>query len=190
MTNLDLNTLDAFVLDTPVGKIKLFADKTNLYKIEFAEVTEEALTGYPKVINFAVMYLQASKTPNFLLKQAIKEIAAYFDQGARTFDISINYEYTGTPLQQATWEILRTIPYGVTVTLNDVVNALKAENPEEVQKAIDLNPLPLIIPSHRAVAGMIGLTPDMGGYSGGRWRKEWLLNHERVAGGKQKRDII
>lgn len=190
MTNLDLSTLDTFMLDTPVGKIKLLADKANLYKIEFTDITEEPPTGYPKVINFAVMYLQASKTTNFLLKQAIKEIAAYFDQGARSFGISMNYEYTGTPLQQATWEILRTIPYGVTVTINDVVNALKTDKSEEVQEAIDLNPLPFIIPSHRVVAGMIGLAPELGGYSGGRWRKEWLLNHERVAGGKQKRDII
>ena len=72
-------------MDTPIGKIKITADKKAVYKTEFVEIGETAPTGYPKVINFAVMYLPAAKTTNFMLKQAIKEFAAYFDQGARTF---------------------------------------------------------------------------------------------------------
>lgn len=185
-----LETLDTFVLDTPIGKIKMYGDKEALYKIEFNEVTETNLPGYPKVINFAVMYLQASKTPNFLFKKAIKDLAAYFDQGARNFSVNVNFEWLGTPLQQETWRILRTIPYGVTVSMPDLARALGTEDIDAVKEAVDANPIPIVIPSHRIVETGFGFTPEIGGFSYGKWRKEWMLNHEQVAQGKQKREII
>lgn len=187
MTNTDLTT---FVMDTPIGKIKITADKQAVYRAEYAETGPEAPTGYPKVINFAVMYLQAAKTTNFMLKQAIKEIAAYFDQGARTFELSLNLEGAGTALELEVWDMLRTIPYGVTVTPSDIARYMEVEDLDAIKAAIDKNPLPIIIPSHRVVEAVLGKNPDLGDYAGGKWRKEWLLNHERVSQGRLKRDII
>lgn len=177
-------------MDTPIGKIKITADKKAVYKTEFAEIGEAPPSGYPKVINFAVMYLQAAKTTNFMLKQAIKEIAAYFDQGARTFELPLNLEGQGTAMQQEVWDMLRTIPYGVTVTPTDIARYLETEDLDAVKAAIDANPLPVIIPSHRVVEAVMGKNPELGSYAGGKWRKEWMLNHERVAMGRLKRDII
>lgn len=187
MTNADLT---AFVMDTPIGKIKITADKQAVYQTEYMEIGLEPPQGYPKVINFAVMYLQAAKTTNFMLKQAIKEIAAYFDQGARNFELPVNLENAGTPLEIEVWEMLRTIPYGVTVTAADIARYMETEDLDTVQAAVDANPLPVIIPSHRVVKAVLGKNPDLGDYVGGKWRKEWMLNHERVSQGRLKRDII
>lgn len=182
--------LTTFVMDTPIGKIKITADKKAVYKIEYAEVGDTPPSGYPKVINFAVMYLQAAKTVNFTLKQAIKEIAAYFDQGARGFELPLNLEGAGTPLQQEVWDILRTIPYGTSVTPADIARYLETTEIDAVNEAIALTPAPIVIPSHRVVESVLGKNPAIGPYSGGKWRKEWLLNHERVSQGRLKRDII
>lgn len=184
------NNLTTFVMDTPIGKIKITADKKNVYKTEFVEVGSKPPQGYPKVINFAVMYLQAAKTTNFMLKQAIKEIAAYFDQGARMFELPVSLDDAGTPFEIEVWETLRTIPYGVTVTPADIARYLETEDLDAVTAAIDANPLPVVIPSHRIAGSVLGKNPDVGNYAGGKWRKEWLLNHERVSLGRLKRDII
>lgn len=187
MTN---TVLTFFVMDTPIGKIKITADKQAVYQTEYAEIAPEPAPGYPKVINFAVMYLQAAKTPNFIMKQAIKEIAAYFDQGARGFELPVSLDKAGTPFEIEVWEMLRTIPYGVTVTAADIARHMETEDVAAVCAAVDSNPLPLIIPSHRVVEAVLGKNPALGAYAGGKWRKEWLLNHERVSQGRLKRDII
>lgn len=187
MSNTVLTT---FVMDTPIGKIKITADKQAIYKTEYAEIAPEPPQGYPKVINFAIMYLQAAKTTNFIMKQAIKEIAAYFDQGARSFELPISLDKSDTPFEIEVWEMLRTIPYGVTVTAADIARHMETEDVPAVCAAIDGNPLPLIIPAHRVVEAVLDKNPALGDYAGGRWRKEWLLHHERISQGRLKRDII
>lgn len=182
--------LTTFVMDTPIGKIKITADKQAVYQTEYAESGPEPSPGYPKVINFAVMYLQAAKTTNFMLKQAVKEIAAYFDQGARSFELPLNLTKSGMPFEIEVWEMLRTIPYGVTVTAADIARHMETEDVSAVRAAVDANPLPVIIPAHRVVEAVLGKNPALGDYAGGKWRKEWLLNHERVSQGRLKRDII
>jgi methylated-DNA-[protein]-cysteine S-methyltransferase len=44
-----------------------------------------------------------------------------------------------------------------------------------VGMAIGKNPILLVIPCHR----VIGKDGSLTGYSGGIWRKKWLLEHER-----------
>lgn len=179
-----------FIMDTPIGKITITADKKAVYGLKFNEIGDTPPAGYPKVINFAVLYLQAAKTSNFMMKQAIKELASYFDQGARRFELPINLEGKGTALEMEVWEMLQTIPYGVTVTAIDIARYLETEDLEAVKNAVNANPLPLILPSHRVVESVLGKNPNLGEYQGGKWRKEWLINHEQISQGRLKRDII
>ena len=51
---------------------------------------------------------------------------------------------------------------------------LDANANRAVGNAIGKNPISIIIPCHR----IIGSDGKLVGYSGGLWRKEWLLNHE------------
>ena len=45
-----------------------------------------------------------------------------------------------------------------------------------IGRANGLNYLSIVIPCHRVIASDGKLT----GYGGGLWRKQWLLNHERI----------
>lgn len=78
----------------------------------------------------------------------------------------------GTPFQQAVWEQLRAIPYGATATYGQIAARLgKPGAARAVGGACGANPVPLIIPCHRAVAA----GGRLGGFTSGVWRKRLLI---------------
>ncbi len=92
--------------------------------------------------------------------------------------IDFNFELLpqGTPFQQKVWTTLQQVPYGFTITYQDL--ALHVGQPEAVRaiaNACGANPLPIIIPCHRVVA-----SDGLGGYTGGPEIKKWLLRLEGV----------
>lgn len=105
-----------------------------------------------------------------LLIQLEEELAEYFAQKRQIFTLPLAPQ--GTPFQQKVWETLRTIPFGETLSY-----AKEAEifgNPKAIRAVANANgknPISILIPCHRVIATGGGL----GGYSGGMWRKEFLL---------------
>lgn len=87
---------------------------------------------------------------------------------------------TGTPFQHAVWRILLSIPCGSTMTYGEIAERLgKPKASRAVGMACGANPIPLLVPCHRAVAANGGL----GGYSGrgGCSFKLQLLEQEALA---------
>ena len=84
---------------------------------------------------------------------------------------------TGTPFQQKVWQILRTIPYGHTITYGQIATTLGIGpmGAQAVGNAVGKNPISIMIPCHRVV-GAKGLT----GYAGGLQRKAFLLQLEKA----------
>ena len=87
----------------------------------------------------------------------------------------------GTVFQLAVWEILRTIPYGETVTYGKIADILAAQqgrqhlSAQAVGNAVGHNPISILIPCHR----VIGANGSLTGYAGGMERKRALLELER-----------
>ena len=103
-----------------------------------------------------------------------QQLDDYFSGRAKIFSIPLIH--LGTPFQNSVWEALHTIPYGATCSYADI--ARKIGNPNSVRavaNAVAANPTPIIIPCHR----VIGSDGSLTGYSGGLWRKKWLLEHEK-----------
>jgi methylated-DNA-[protein]-cysteine S-methyltransferase len=83
-----------------------------------------------------------------------------------------------TAFQGEVWRLARLIPYGETRSYGWLAERLgKAGAGRAVGQALARNPLPVIVPCHRVVAGDGGL----GGYSGGLARKIYLLKLESAA---------
>jgi methylated-DNA-[protein]-cysteine S-methyltransferase len=81
----------------------------------------------------------------------------------------------GTPFQQQVWSELRKIPTGSSVTYSEIAQRLKMPKAAQaVGNANGQNPILLFNPCHR----VIGASGKLVGYSGGLWRKEWLLAKE------------
>jgi methylated-DNA-[protein]-cysteine S-methyltransferase len=70
---------------------------------------------------------------------------------------------------------LRKIPTGSSVTYAEIAQRLKMPKAAQaVGNANGQNPILLFNPCHR----VIGASGKLVGYSGGLWRKEWLLAKE------------
>lgn len=86
--------------------------------------------------------------------------------------IRLPYRAEGTSFRQKVWAELTGIPYGTTATYGQL--AVRIGRPgaaRAVGNACSANPVPLLIPCHRAVfAG-----GKIGGFTSGVWRKRALL---------------
>jgi methylated-DNA-[protein]-cysteine S-methyltransferase len=97
--------------------------------------------------------------PTPLLRDAKKQLEAYFDRRLTAFDLPLAPE--GTDFQKHVWRAMLKIPYGKTQTYGAISARLKA-SARSVGTACGRNPLPVLIPCHRVVAA----GGRMGGYSG------------------------
>jgi O-6-methylguanine DNA methyltransferase len=82
----------------------------------------------------------------------------------------------GSEFQLNAWRALCGIPYGETRSYSDM--ARKVGSPAAVRaigRVNGQNRIAIIVPCHRVIRS----DGTLCGYGGGRWRKQWLLEHER-----------
>ncbi|MSR56324.1 MAG: methylated-DNA--[protein]-cysteine S-methyltransferase [Planctomycetaceae bacterium] len=112
---------------------------------------------------------------NRYLQQIRGELAEYFDGRRRRFDVPLLYP--GSPFQQAVWNALLEIPYGQTRSYESVATAVGAPGAcRAVGRTNGQNRLAIVIPCHRVV----NKDGRLCGYGGGLWRKQFLLDLERL----------
>jgi methylated-DNA-[protein]-cysteine S-methyltransferase len=112
-----------------------------------------------------------AETP--LLQLLRNRLEAYFDGEAVSF-ADIPLAPAGTAYRRRVWRVLMEIPMGQTRTYADIARQAGG-SPRSVGTANAANPIPIIIPCHRVVAGN-----GVGGYSGGEGvpTKRFLLSLE------------
>jgi O-6-methylguanine DNA methyltransferase len=107
-------------------------------------------------------------------RSARSEILSYLDGDLKRFTVPVVLE--GTPFQRAVWAQLLAIPYGKTRTYGDIAAELgKPRAARAVGTACGANPIPILVPCHRIVAG----NGSLGGFGGGVRMKHDLLELER-----------
>jgi methylated-DNA-[protein]-cysteine S-methyltransferase len=147
-------------IESPVGALRLFA-------------RNDALTG---------LYLPAQTAPAGtagtlpVLDRAARQLAEYFSGKRQTFDIELAPD--GTNFQRRVWDLLVAIPFGATRSYGDLAKTLAMPHgARAVGHANSKNPISIIVPCHRVIAGSGALT----GYAGGMAAKQFLLEHELAA---------
>ena len=110
--------------------------------------------------------------------KAVKWLDIYF--GGAGPDLILPLELNVTPFCREVLNIVKTIPFGQTMTYGEIADIIAERrgigrmSAQAVGGAVGRNPIPIIIPCHRVVGADGALT----GYSCGIERKLWLLEHE------------
>jgi methylated-DNA-[protein]-cysteine S-methyltransferase len=92
----------------------------------------------------------------------------------KSFSVPVDLSFV-TPFQSDVYSSLCSIPFGETITYGEL--AALAGHPGKaraVGMAMRYNPAPIFVPCHRVVSA----SGKLGGWSGPKGWKEWLLEHE------------
>jgi methylated-DNA-[protein]-cysteine S-methyltransferase len=108
-------------------------------------------------------------------KDATAQLSEYFAGRRREFDLQL--APVGTDFQLRVWRALCEIPYGAVRNYGDVARAIgQPKATRAVGQANGRNPLPIVVPCHRVLAG----DGTIGGYSSGLDIKHRLLALEGI----------
>lgn len=104
----------------------------------------------------------------------VTQLQAYW-QGEVT-QFSLPLDMRGTEFQQRVWNELQRIPYGETVSYQQIANQLeKPTAARAVGAAIGKNPILIVVPCHRVIA----VNGQLTGFRGGLPMKQQLLMLEQ-----------
>ena len=152
---------------SPLGGMTLVSDGTALVGLYFDGQ------------KYAAEGLDATRTQKNLpiFEEARRWLDVYFS--GRKPDFTPPTAPAGTAFQQSVWEILRTIPYGQTVTYGAIARRIEQNtgcrmSAQAVGGAVGRNPISILIACHRVV----GTNGSLTGYAGGIDKKERLLRWE------------
>ena len=107
------------------------------------------------------------------LKEAVAQMRAYLAGELTAFTLPM--EQSGTPFQKSVWEELARIPHGETISYRQLAERVrKPLASRAVGSANGRNRIIIAVPCHRVIAA----DGTLGGYGGGLWRKQWLLDLE------------
>ena len=122
-----------------------------------------------KILNAKVIFQENSH-----LRRLQFELFEYFAKKRKMFHVKLHI--IGTEFQQLVWDMLKTIPYGQTVSYK--VQSMQLNSPRAIRAVASANghnKIPIVIPCHR----VIGSNGSLTGYAGGIHRKKWLLDFEK-----------
>ena len=157
---------------TKLGPMVCAANDEGLHLLEFAD-RRMLETQIKRVRRFTDCTFVVGETDfHFQIKSELDE---YFEGELNQFETPIVLK--GTPFQESVWKQILKINYGNTKSYEWIAG--KINNPKAqraVGKANGDNRFAIVVPCHRVIRS----DGSLSGYGGGIWRKQWLLNHERL----------
>jgi AraC family transcriptional regulator, regulatory protein of adaptative response / methylated-DNA-[protein]-cysteine methyltransferase len=163
--------LTASWIETPLGPMLAIAGDGGLELLEFVDrrALETELRDVQKT--FGVPILPGDHPT---LQRTARQLAEYFAGERKAFDIPLRQR--GSDFQQRAWNALREIPYGETRSYVDMARRIGSPGAmRAIGRVNGQNRIAIVVPCHRVIRADGSLC----GYGGGRWRKQWLLDHER-----------
>ena len=146
-------------VETPVGIVELRGTSEGLSTVTFLNEVPSALRQDSELV------------------ESVSQLREYF-AGDRTAFHSLKLRYAATDFQQSVWDELMRVPFGETVTYGELAErAGHSGAARAVGTAMNVNPLPIIIPCHRVLPA----NRTLGQYACGPERKLWLLQLEKTA---------
>lgn len=143
-------------LNTEIGLVKITGNSDAVTHIDFVSAQEQP------------------ENSTSVLCDAKQQLSEYFEGERTHFDIPLAPK--GTDFQKQVWQALVEIPYGQTLSYQDIAKAVgKPKGSQAVGGANGKNPIAIVVPCHR----VIGKNGSLTGYAGGLDKKSWLLSLEQ-----------
>ena len=162
---MEKSNLKYRIIDTAFGFVGIMASEKGISAISLPCDTEEEA-----IISLGEKSGNGDASPE-LLPDLVERITSYYYGEKVSFSDELDLT-SASDFQKKVWQAARLIPYGETRSYLWV--ATQAGNPKASRaagRALGRNPLPIIIPCHRVIAGNGGL----GGFTGGIEMKMRLL---------------
>ena len=158
-------------LDTPVGQVAVACSDAGITRVTFGSPSGPGPAG--------------GSPASVLLGAALEELASYFAGHLRRFSVPVDLGSAQGARRTVLTALHRTVGFGQTITYGGLAARAGLDAAAEpgnfvpparvVGQFMASNPVALIVPCHRVVAGT-----GLGGYSGGTGTdvKQWLLVFE------------
>ncbi|WP_326637219.1 methylated-DNA--[protein]-cysteine S-methyltransferase [Streptosporangium sp. NBC_01755] len=107
---------------------------------------------------------------------AVGELGDYYAGRLKVFEVPVDWRLTSPVQRRVLGTLYETVPYGKAVTYGELAARSGTGVPARaIGSIMGANPIPVIVPCHRVVAGN-----GLGGFSGGEGveSKRWLLTLE------------
>ena len=170
-TGTSPNQIWVDVIPSPIGTLLAGASELGLCFLSYIDSDSlvQTLSSIKRTYKATFVY-----APNEILTHCKAQLDSYFDGTLTQFDLK--FDLVGTDFQKQVWAELWQIPFGKTISYKEVAHRINNDKAvRAVGTAIGANPIPIVIPCHR----VIGENGKLTGYSGGLWRKEFLLKLEK-----------
>jgi AraC family transcriptional regulator of adaptative response/methylated-DNA-[protein]-cysteine methyltransferase len=162
---------------TPLGPMLAAATDDGVCLLEFHD--RRMLETQIKRVK-QLLQCEISPGVNAHLEQMEDELARYFESRFERFTAPLVLK--GTPFQEAVWKRLLQIPYGETLSYEQLAKDIGRPGAQRaVGRANGDNRLAIVVPCHRVIRS----DGTLRGYGGGLWRKQYLLDLECARVGNQ-----
>lgn len=160
------------MVESPVGPVLAGAGEQGICLLEFTD--RRMLEANLKTLGERFEQpLVPGQSP--LLDRLQTELQDYFEGRLNRFTLPL--QPGGTPFQSKVWEELTRIPFGGTISYDELARRVGRPTAQRaVANANGQNRIAILIPCHR----VLGKDGSLTGYGGGLWRKRLLLELERT----------
>ena len=147
----------------------------NIGYYKFGEYLYEIVEENGYIVKIGVVdSIRDGVSSSLVIDECIKELDEYFNKKRTVFNVPI--KQFGTEFQMKVFEVLKSIPYGHTLSYKDVAILIgKPKASRAVGNACNKNPIMIVVPCHR----VIGKNGKLVGFAYGTDLKEELLELER-----------
>jgi methylated-DNA-[protein]-cysteine S-methyltransferase len=146
-------------LETPIGTLLIVGDDAAVHRITFPD--------HGRAVKPEPEWQESQRGP---VGEAARQLREYFAGERAGFDLPL--APAGTAFQCTVWRQLQELPYRETISYGELARRVgNSKASRAVGSANGANPLPIVIPCHRVIAG----DGTLGGFAGGLPTKQTLI---------------